>query len=64
MGNQLDRIGIKEINPFKERIRFILDDGEMLTFLPNNVDENFRKRETEGSKIIKPCWWYYVNEAK
>ncbi len=35
-------------------------DGELLFYLPDNIDEEFKKKEIAGCIMIMPNWWYYV----
>jgi hypothetical protein len=64
LGTALDQVGVNEVQPYKGRIRFIMKNGLIFTYLPDNVDENFRKAETEGSKQIQPGWWSYMGGAR
>lgn len=62
IGKRLDEIGISRVEPSKGRVRFVMTDGTTLTYLPDNVDENFKKGEIEGSEMIEPNWWLYKNK--
>lgn len=64
LGTALDQMGVNEVQPYKGRIRFVMKTGLMISYLPESLDEVFRKTETEGSKQIQPEWWYYVGEAR
>lgn len=64
LGTALDQSGVNEVQPHKGRIRFVMKNGLMITYLPESLDEAFRKAETEGSKEIQPGWWYYVGKGK
>jgi hypothetical protein len=41
-----------------------MNNGLMISYIPDNLDEAFRKSETEGCKQIQPEWWYYVGGGK
>lgn len=62
MGEKLDKIGVREAQSYKGRIRFIMLDDDLLFYLPDNIDDDFKKREIVGCKMIKPNWWYYVKK--
>lgn len=59
MGNKMDEIGIAEIHPYKRRLRFIMLDGDMLTYLPDNINEEFKRKEIEGCEMVLSGWWLY-----
>lgn len=64
LGAALDKVGVNEVQPYKGRIRFVMKNGFIITYLPDSLDEAFRKAETEGSQQIQPEWWYYVGGAR
>jgi hypothetical protein len=64
LGTELNKLGVNEAQPYKGRIRFVMSDGLMISYLPDSLDEAFRKSETEGCKQIQPEWWYYVGGGK
>jgi hypothetical protein len=37
-----------------------MNKGLVISYIRNNLNEAFRKSETEGCKQIQPEWWYNV----
>ncbi len=64
LGTELNMLGVNEAQPHKGRIRFVMSDGLMIFYLPESLDEAFRKAETVGCKQILPEWWYYAGGGK
>lgn len=64
LGNALNRVGVNEVQPKKGRVRYVMNDGLLLIYLPDSLDEAFRKAETVGCEQIQPEWWYYVGGGK
>lgn len=64
LGTELNKLGVNEAQPHKGRIRFVMNDGLMIFYLPDSLDEAFRKAETVGCKQIQPEWWYYLGGGK
>lgn len=64
LGAELNKLGVNAVQTHKGRIRFILNNDLMLIYLPDSVDEAFRKAETVGCEQIQPEWWYYAGGGK
>lgn len=64
LGTALNKLGVKDALSYRGRIRFIMNDGLMISYLPSSLDEAFRTAETVDCKQIQPEWWYYAGKGK